>query len=164
MEGKNAPLLFRENAEGSQNLIEQHWKHVANDLPDPDHTETAANNVIRMEYYYILKSQNHDGHFYESILSDIPWDTRIEGHDNMDGLRDVEAIGVVLAIMEPGGQSRLAASVLWELIDTLEDFDPKKHAEPGALEAAWRETIKEIAAQNQGFPRVRIFWRWIALQ
>src|SRR5438552_10207592 len=58
------------------------WQNVADPTlsptPDPS-TEVIGPQVLRFEYYYLLKSQTNPvtGDSWSSVFSDTPWDTRV---------------------------------------------------------------------------------------
>ena len=68
--------------------------------------EVVGPQAFRFEYYYSLKGQTVNGTTYSSILTDTPWDVRIDGvanpsdpHIAVKGMRDVAAIIVVIAVI-----------------------------------------------------------------
>ena len=74
------------------------WPQAASMEPDKDY-EQIGPQVFRLEYYYVLKGQDVSG--TPSILSDTPWDTRAPlSHTSLNGLSDVAAIGVVIAVID----------------------------------------------------------------
>ena len=64
---------------------------------DPDYEVNGA-NVFRFEYYYLLTN---------GTLSDIPWDTAVRS--GVQGMRDVTAIVVVIAVVDPKSKALLDA-------------------------------------------------------
>jgi hypothetical protein len=99
------------------------WPNVDNlsvsPTPDPD-TEVVGSQIFRFEYYYLLKGQTDPatGTTYNPILTDIPWDTRILSccssaastlccHTAPEGLQDVAAIVVDIAIIDPKSKALL---------------------------------------------------------
>src|SRR6266446_245243 len=82
--------------------------------------EMVGSQVFRFEYYYLLKGQTDPvtGTTYNPILTDIPWDTRILSccstaastlccHTAPEGLQDVAAIVVDIAIIDPKSKALL---------------------------------------------------------
>jgi hypothetical protein len=77
------------------------WPQAGNTTSDPDY-EVTGPQVFRFEYYYLLKGGlNPTGGFLTSILSDIPWDTRILGHSAPEGMQDIAAVVVDIAVIDP---------------------------------------------------------------
>ena len=70
--------------------IATNWVAATNNSADPDY-ELIAPNVFRFEYYYILRNGN---------LSATPWDISA-GHSTVDGFRDVAALSVAIAAIDP---------------------------------------------------------------
>jgi hypothetical protein len=73
------------------------WPNVADPTlaptPEPS-AEVIGPQVFRFEYYYMLKT---NGSF-----TDVPWDTSQSlGHYSVNGMRDVAAIVVVIAVIDP---------------------------------------------------------------
>ncbi len=122
------------------------WPQAADPTAaDPDY-EASGPQVFRFEYYYVLKGQwaasgSAAPVLYPSILSGIPWDTRPPmSHTSLLGLRDVAAIGVVIAVIDP--RSRLLASnaQLTTLAGQMADFSSAITA-PGQLEKKWQAAV-----------------------
>jgi Tfp pilus assembly protein PilV len=111
--------------------------------------EIIGPGVFRFEYYYVLKNGR---------ATDVPWDTDA-GHTSMAGigLGDVEAIGVVIAVIDSTGRAildSLAASnpsyagVVSDLAWDLADFQSahgrgvgNQQKYIGQLEAEWNGTL-----------------------
>jgi len=89
-----------------------------NNSCDPNrYYETIGPGVFRMEYYYVLKNGR---------ATDYPWNTDA-GHSSIAGigLGDVEAIGVVVAVIDPAARALINAanpSSLFDLASDLSDF------------------------------------------
>jgi prepilin-type N-terminal cleavage/methylation domain-containing protein len=134
------------------------WPTAAN-LDADDKYELLGPQVFRFEYYYILRGQTlPDGTVLPSILSDTPWDTRMPGHVSADGLRDVAAIGVAIAVIDPRSKVLVTDDQVETLAETMKDFssDMKR----GDLEAQWQTAVNAAT----GMPRasassIRIYGR-----
>jgi hypothetical protein len=76
------------------------WPETAICTPTPcpwSGSEVIGSQVFRFEYYYLLTNGNPYGN-----LSDIPWDTTpAVGHSAVNGMGDVAAIVVDIAVIEP---------------------------------------------------------------
>ncbi len=132
------------------NAIWSNWR-AATDTTTADTTnyELIGPQVFRMEYYYVLRGQTVGGVNYPSILSDTPWDTRITGHNALNGLQDVAAITVVIAVIDAKTQLLLTdpKNQLSALAGKMVDFSPTLAplqnglTQPGNLEANWQTAI-----------------------
>ena len=121
--------------------------------------ETIGPGVFRMEYYYVLKN---------GLATDIPWDrfTRTSQTSITSpvpiGLTDVEAIGVVIAVIDPEGRALMDTNAangnasMLDLASDLADFttapgrgvgNANKYI--GGLEASWETTIEQWASTGQ---------------
>ena len=77
--------------------------------------ETIGPHVFRFEYFYLIKNGR---------LSAAPWNTDA-GHTTINGLTDVQAIGVTIAVIDPAGRAIIDAanpSSLYDLASDLTDF------------------------------------------
>jgi hypothetical protein len=80
---------------------------VSSSATDPTSYEAIGPQVFRFEYYYLLKGQVVGGTTYNPIFGGTPWDTRIAGHTNVNGMQDVAAIVVGIAVVEPKSRGLL---------------------------------------------------------
>jgi hypothetical protein len=127
----------------------------SNNSCDPDY-ETIGPGVFRFEYYYLLKNGR---------ATDVPWNTDA-GHTSMAGigLGDVEAIGVVIAVIDPAGRAlidavsanNLTINPLLDLASDMPDFASARGRGVGnqtryvgALEADWEATVETVASTGQ---------------
>ena len=127
----------------------------SNNSCDPDY-EIIGPGVFRFEYYYLLKNGR---------ATDVPWNTDA-GHTSMAGigLGDVEAIGVVIAVIDPAGRALIDAitastptiNPLLDLASDMPDFASARGRGVGnqtryvgALEADWEATVETVASTGQ---------------
>jgi hypothetical protein len=69
------------------------WPETASSSAVWSGSEVIGPQVFRFEYYYLLKN---------GTLSDAPWDTTSSvGHHGVNGMQDVAAIVVVIAVVDP---------------------------------------------------------------
>lgn len=124
-------------------LIKDVWPVVTNNNADPNSDyETIGPGVFRFEYYYLLKSGK---------LNDSPWDNIDAGHSSIDGLKDVEAIAVTIAVIDPQSRSLLTnqdatEQNLLNLQNEMNDFQRQKGNGPvktGVIEAQWNAVITD---------------------
>jgi len=82
---------------------------------DPENGyETVGSQVFRFEYWYLLKS---------GILTDVPWDqAATPAHTWLNGWTDVQAIGVAIAVINPGARALIPSSTLLDIASDLDDF------------------------------------------
>jgi hypothetical protein len=106
--------------------------------------ETIGPHVFRFEYFYLIKNGR---------LSASPWNTDA-GHTTINGLTDVQAIGVTIAVIDPAGRAIINAanpSSLFDLASDLADFTTapgrgvgQQNKYIGGLEASWETTRLDI--------------------
>lgn len=102
---------------------------VATDANDA--YEVVGPGVIRFEYFYVLKN---------GTLSANPWDAAV-GHTEEAGLRDVAALCVVLAVVDPAGFVRVTPAEIRRLAGKLPDFNPASMSTLGDLEKQWQGVL-----------------------
>jgi prepilin-type N-terminal cleavage/methylation domain-containing protein len=150
-------------------LIKDTWPAAIDNNSDPDgNYETIGPQVFRFEYYYLLKSGK---------LNDSPFDNIDAGHDSQwftdNGLKDVEAIAVTIAVIDPASRSLLTDADLLNLQLAMEDFQTQKGQGPvkyGQVEAQWNQVITDpITYPFNGVPRpalsaIRIYNRYFELK
>jgi hypothetical protein len=161
------PILFLDSASTPTTTIQNTWcqatisgtpSATCTGTPDPDY-EVAGPQVFRFEYYYLLKGQSTTN---PSVFSNTPWDTRITGHTNVSGLRDVAAVIADIAVIDPKSKVLLTNSQITTLAGTLSDYSGQA---PGVLLSNWRSTID---ANTSGLPRpaisgIRVYERYLYL-
>jgi hypothetical protein len=132
-------------------------------MADPDY-ETFGPDVFRFEYYYVLKGQ--DVTTNPSILSDTPWDTRSPAsHTSLNGLQDVAAIGVVIAVIDPKSRLLVSGTQLATLASQMSDFKntgllvPSKPTAPGDLESQWQAAVNASGLPHTVISAIRIYGR-----
>jgi hypothetical protein len=115
-----------------------------NNSCDPNgYYETIGPGVFRMEYYYVLKNGQ---------ATSFPWNTDA-GHTSIAGigLGDVEAIAVVIAVIDSAGRALIDAAnstSLYDLASDLSDFTDahgrgigQQNKYIGMLETEWKATL-----------------------
>lgn len=131
---------------------------------DPDY-ELAGPQVFRFEYYYLLKNGN---------LSDTPWDTTA-GHTGVAGMRDVAAICVVIAIIDPRSRLEIPATQVDPnpspapaqptLAAQMRDFSMTMHqpgngaTKAGDLAAQWQSVLDTATTFRVPVTGIRIYQR-----
>lgn len=134
------------------------WPQAASMDPDDDY-EPIGPEIFRFEYYYVLKGRTFpDGTVLPSILSEVPWDIRPPlNHEQVSGLQDVAAIGVVVAVVDPKTRVLLSDSDLETLAGNLEDFS--ENMEPGELESKWQTAVNGSSLPRIASSAIRIYGR-----
>lgn len=166
--GSDKQMVFTGSSTSFNNTITSstsNWPKVANGQVDPAYEEIIGPEVFRMEYYYLLRGQTFvNGTVtttFAAELSDVPWDMRIKNisgiapHTSVNGLQDVAAISVVIAVMDPRSRTLASGAQLQKLASTLIDFPSTDNnginsTKPGYLESQWRKTIDSTS----GLPRI----------
>jgi hypothetical protein len=131
--------------------------------------EVIGPQVFRFEYYYLLKGLSTA---QPAIFSQTPWDTRL-GHLNVSGMRDVSAIIVAIAVMDPKTKALLdtvdpTGAKLKRLNGAdglpplLVNYDATTMTTPGQLLTGWRTALD---ANTVGLPQpaisgVRLYERY----
>jgi len=130
------------------------WPQAATMAADPDY-EACGPQVFRLEYYYILKGQDAST---PSILSDTPWDTRAPlSHNSVNGLQDVAAIGIVIAVLDSKSRVLVSDHDLDTLAGQMGDFSPSM--KPGDLEAQWQAAVNASTLPHVASSAIRIYGR-----
>jgi hypothetical protein len=162
--GSSAMVFSTASTSDLPNTISLGWAPATNMAADSQHYEAIGPDVFRFEYIYVLKGTSS---LNPSILSDMPWDIRL-GHGSVNGMQDVAAIRVVIAVIDPKSRNivpvaQLTASQPGSLANQMADFDPQTYPHVGDLEAHW-ESVIDGAINSGGIPRnaassVRIYSR-----
>jgi hypothetical protein len=102
---------------------------TSNATTDSKH-ELIGPNIIRFEYYYLLTNGS---------FSIVPWDSSVVGHTAPAGLRDVAAIIVAVAAIDPKTRVLFSNSTVATIAGTLVDYSAG-HS-PGWLTKQWRSAL-----------------------
>ena len=128
-------------------LIQDRWPAVTNNTTNPNrdqpYLETIGPNVFRFEYCYLLKTGR---------ATDTPWNTDSTlgpVPETFNGLADVEAIGVTIAVIDPQNRALLTENNILDLQDYMADFRTARGRGMGNnksvidLEGQWNEVITD---------------------
>jgi prepilin-type N-terminal cleavage/methylation domain-containing protein len=129
---KDGPLIFGPTA------IKSVWPTVDSNATTDSKYEVAGPQVFRFEYYYQLTNGS---------LSIVPWDASIAGHTDVSGLRDVSAIVVAIATIDPRSRVLLTNAKVATIGSRLPDYASSMG--PGRLATEWQgrlDTDSQIAA------------------
>jgi hypothetical protein len=149
------PLLFLDSTTNPTTTIQNIWPAAAsNTTADPDY-ETAGPQVFRFEYYYLLSSSPSIG--TANQLSAGSW-----SNVNSFVIKDVAAIVVAIAVIEPKSKVLLNNSQIAALAGTLPDFTTG--SAPGDLLTQWQNALNA----NTSLPRpaisgIRLYERYFYL-
>jgi prepilin-type N-terminal cleavage/methylation domain-containing protein len=126
----DGPIIF------SPISIQAIWNTTvtSNATTDSKH-ELIGPNIIRFEYYYLLAN---------GAFSIVPWDSNIAGHTAPAGLRDVAAIVVAVAAIDPKTRALFSNSTVATIAGTLIDYSTG-HG-PGWLAKQWRSALDNPAS------------------
>lgn len=135
--------------------IDETWAAATNQSPDTTY-EVMGPEVFRFEYGYLLKGRDlPDGRQLPAITSVTPWDDRLD-HTQIESLRDVAAIIVCIAAIDPKGRA-LVGNLLAPLAGEMDDFSGGQT--PGQLESEWQHTIDSCALPRPAKSSIRIYRR-----
>lgn len=127
----------------SPNTITTNWPAATSKTTADANYEAVGPQVFRMEYYYVLKGAiDATGNPMPSILSDTPWDVRPPlNHTSVNGMQDVAAITMVIAVADPKSRVLINNTQLVTLAGIMDDFSTGGTPNPGDLEAQWQAAI-----------------------
>jgi hypothetical protein len=133
-----------------------YWPQAGNMATDSDY-ETLGSQIFRFEYFYLLRS---------GAFSDIPWDTNA-GHIGIDGMQDVSAIVVDIAVIDPKSKVLLTDAQIATLTtpgneNFLADYSPGMT--PGQLRTQWQNTVNGITTlPRPALSGIRFYERYLYL-
>jgi hypothetical protein len=183
------------------------WPEVASNTSSWSDSEVIGPQVFRFEYYYLLKGQTNPatGELWSPIFSDAPWDTRICScpaaspaptptptgtpiasptpealccHTAPDGMQDVAAVVVVIAVIDAKSKVVLLdsttppqiAQVASQLIDWGNTTCPgcpsqtQWQTTPGLLRAQWQNKLNAITnLPRPAISGIRVYERYLYL-
>ena len=144
--------------------IKATWPSAADQSADANY-EALGLQVFRFEYGYILKGQVlPDGSTLPSIYSAVPWDTRSGvGHTSIQGFRDVSAIELTIAVIDPKSRVQVRDADLQALAANMPDFNPATYPAPGDLEVKWQSAIDSSNLPKSAASAIHIYRRTFAL-
>jgi len=117
-------------------LINDRWPAATDGSTANSDYEVLGPQVFRFEYYYLLKNGS---------VTDVPWNTNA-GHTSINGLADIEAIAMTIAVIDPQSRSLISNSSLFDLASDMADFkDAKGNGNSakniGDMEAQWNGVL-----------------------
>ncbi|MEZ0295266.1 MAG: hypothetical protein ACAI35_02295 [Candidatus Methylacidiphilales bacterium] len=166
------PLVFSASPTSfAPNAISTHWP-AATTMAAADSYELAGPQIFRIEYFYVLKGTTAFNPVTATFitlpaqLSDTPWDTRAPlNHTTVAGMRDVAAVTVMIAVMDPHSRVQVTDAQLNELIAAMPDFADTM--QQGELERRWQQAITDAATASalpqEAAASIRIYRRCFQL-
>jgi hypothetical protein len=116
--------------------------------------------VFRFEYYYQLQSGD---------LNDSPWDdiNPKPPHNSVSGLRDVGAIVVLIATIDPKSRVLVTDAQLTTLAGQMLDYippqKPKDANKTPAPQVQWQTAVNSSALPRAAAAGIRIYQRYFYL-
>jgi prepilin-type N-terminal cleavage/methylation domain-containing protein len=137
----NKPLIF-----GGTPTLQSNWPTATDGTSsDPDY-ETIGSQIFRFEYFYFLNN---------GTLAATP---------GANGMADVQAISVCIAIVDPKSKTILSTSQLTALGNNMKDFDPVSFQRPGDMLAQWQSTLDSTADMPRAaISAIRLYQRTFSL-
>jgi hypothetical protein len=141
--------------------ISNKWPYATNQNPDPSSLsayEVIGPDVFRFEYYYLLSSSPSFG--TANQLSAGPWSST----DTFSvSVKDVAAIVVAIAVIEPKSKVLLSNDQIAALAGTLTDFTTG--SAPGDLLTQWQAALdaNAIGLARPAISGIRLYERYFYL-
>jgi len=149
-----APMVFK-----PLRIIDM-WQYATNQDSDPDY-EVVSPDVFRFEYYYLLSTAlsadalSHGG--VANQLSGGPWTSA-----DTFSVKDVAAIVVAIAVIEPKSKVLLSNDQIATLAGTLPDFTTG--SAPGVLITQWQTALNgNTTLPRPAISSVRLYERYFYL-
>ena len=120
-------------------------------------SDVIGSQVFRFEYYYLLKT---------GAFSDTPWDTST-GHNGVDGMQDVSAIVVDIAVIDPKSKVLLSdAQIATFATSGNANFlaDYSSGMTPGKLRTQWQNRVNGVTTlPRPALSGIRFYERYLYL-
>jgi hypothetical protein len=155
------PLLFLDSTINPTTTIQNIWPAATSrTASDPDY-EVAAAQVFRFEYYYLLSSSPSGG--TPNQLSAGPWSST-----DTFSVKDVAAIVVAIAVIEPKSRVLLTTANMEKLAGTNGQTSPLVHfttgSVPGQLLSTWQTALNGITDMPRpAISGIRLYERYFYL-
>ena len=132
------------------------WPDASSATSNWPDSEVIGPQLFRFEYYYLLKN---------GTLSDVPWDT--SAHIDVNGMQDVAAIVVDIAVIDPKSKVLLSDAQIATLTtpgnaNFLADYSAGMTS--GQLRTQWQTTVNGITTLPQpALSGIRFYERYLYL-
>lgn len=145
-------LIFRNSLTppSTGDTIAKRWPTAVSATGTDSDFGIVAADVFRFEYYYILKSTGQ--------VSTGTWSSA----DDPAGMRDVAAVVVAVAVIDPKSKKLLTANDVNTLSASMVDYDPATMGTSG-LVASWQDTLAASSLPRPALAGVRIYQRFFPL-
>jgi prepilin-type N-terminal cleavage/methylation domain-containing protein len=110
--------------------------------------ETIGPGVFRMEYYYLLKDGSITDAPQVKLNGVSQWNFNLTLSANLNGFSDVEAIVVVIAVIDPASRSLVFPNALFNLMSDMADFKNANGNGIGAQKVGDVENNWNLAVQS----------------
>ena len=142
------PMLFLAPAGTPTTTIDNIWPAATNSSTSDSDYELVGPNVFRFEYYYLLTT---------GALSPGPWTST-----NAVAIKDVAAIVVAIAAMDPKSKVLVANSQIATIAGSLPDYTASMG--PGQLLAGWQAALDATTGiPRQVVSNIRLYERYFYL-
>jgi prepilin-type N-terminal cleavage/methylation domain-containing protein len=149
----NTPIVF------SPLTIAAMWPNATTSNGVDSDYELVGPQIFRFEYYYQLQ---------QGDLTDTPWDDINQTHTSIQGLRDVGAIVVVIAVIDPKSRVLLSDSQLVTLAGQMLDYVP--YNSPGNSgkvgpqpQVQWQDAVNSSTIPRAAATGIRFYQRYFYL-
>ena len=156
--GSITPLVFLDNAATPTTTILSIWPNATSATATDTDYEPIGPNVFRLEYYFLTSASPPTLVAYPTSSFKVPtldWSTV----DKIN-IKDVSAIVVAIAVIDPRSRVILTNPQVTNLIGLLPDYTTGMV--PGQLLAAW-QTALDGATPRQAIQGVRLYERYFYL-
>lgn len=139
------------------------WPQAGTMAADPDgHYEVVGPQVFRFEYYYQLQ---------QGDLWDKPWDdvpANNQNHHTVSGLRDVGAIVVVIATIDPKSRVLVTDAQLSTLAGQMNDYSVyNSQGNSGKVgpqpQVQWQTAVNDSMLPTAAKAGIRLYQRYLYL-
>jgi len=156
--GSITPLVFLDNAATPTTTILSIWPNATSATATDTDYKPIGPNVFRLEYYFLTSASPPTLVAYPTSSFKVPtldWSTV----DKIN-IKDVSAIVVAIAAIDPRSRAILTNAQMTTLIGLLPDYTTGMV--PGQLLAAW-QTALDGATPRQAIQGVRLYERYFYL-
>jgi prepilin-type N-terminal cleavage/methylation domain-containing protein len=149
----NTPIVF------SPLTIVGTWLNATTSNGVDSDYELVGPQIFRFEYYSQLR---------QGDLTDTPWDNINQSHTSIQGLRDVGAIIVVIAVIDPKSRALLSDNQLVTLAAQMHDYVP--YDSPGNSgkvgpqpQVQWQDAVNSSTIPKAAATGIRFYQRYFYL-
>jgi prepilin-type N-terminal cleavage/methylation domain-containing protein len=122
------------------------WSGALCDTKSDSDYEAIGPGVFRFEYYYLLKDGSIN--FCPRIDCTTTWNSNLPLSTNLNAFSDVEAIAVVIAVIDPASRALVYPNALFNLMSDMADFKNANGKGFGAQKIGDVENNWNLAVQS----------------